>query len=162
MSPSLKAAEKFKLRGDLTLLLHYEKTGRQVRHHIRNTITYDGLNSSLYLWAQDGIVVTDYRIVTLTPGTNATPPTRGDLSVISPVAGASVSLTAANRTVSPATGELIITATLPLISPANGSTLSEVGLELGNGQLFARQIHPAFLKTVAFTLTYTWRLAVTA
>jgi hypothetical protein len=162
MKKSVSLDSKPKLRGDLTIVITNVITGRQTRHHVRNTITYDGLNSALYLWAQDAITVTDYRIVKLVPGTNPTPPTRGDVSVIAPVLGADINLTAPDRSISPATGELIITGTLPQVSPANGSTLTEVGLVLGNGQLFARQIHPAFLKQIAFTLTYSWRIAMTA
>jgi hypothetical protein len=106
--------------------------------------------------------VADYRIVKLVPGLDATPPTRGDLSVVDPVAvGNQINLTSANRALSAATGELVITGTLGT-TQANGLTLCEIGLVLGNGSLFARQVHPNFTKTSAFTLTYTWRIAVTA
>lgn len=164
MEPTCLVEGKVRLRGDLTLEICHTPSGRITRQHVRNTITYDGLNSSLYLWAQDGITPSDYQIATLVPGTNNQPPTRGDTSVISPiVAGDWITLAAGNRLVSPATGELIITATLGNaqgnVSP---SQLTEVGLLLGNGSLFARQVHPGFAKTNAFTLTYTWRIAVTA
>jgi len=155
----MELGSKSRLRGDLTIEITDVRTGRVRRHHVRNTITYDGLNSSLYLWAQDGINPADYRITQLQAGTNSTPPSRGDIAVISSVA--TVPLVTANRAVVPATGELVITATLGT-GAANGSTLCEVGLLLANNQLFARQIHPAFLKTSSFTLTYTWRIAVTA
>lgn len=155
----MELGSKSRLRGDLTIEITDVRTGRVRRHHVRNTITYDGLNSSLYLWAQDGINPADYRITQLQAGTNSTPPSRGDIAVISSVA--TVPLVTANRAVVPATGELVITATLGT-GDANGSTLCEVGLLLANNQLFARQIHPAFLKTSSFTLTYTWRIAVTA
>lgn len=155
----MELGSKSRLRGDLTIEITDVRTGRVRRHHVRNTITYDGLNSSLYLWAQDGINPADYRITQLQAGTNSTPPSRGDIAVISSVA--TIPLVTANRAVVPATGELVITATLGT-GAANGSTLCEVGLLLANNQLFARQIHPAFLKTSSFTLTYTWRIAVTA
>ena len=155
----MELGSKSRLRGDLTIEITDVRTGRVRRHHVRNTITYDGLNSSLYLWAQDGINPADYRITKLQAGTNSTPPSRGDIAVISSVA--TIPLVTANRAVVPATGELVITATLGT-GAANGSTLCEVGLLLANNQLFARQIHPAFLKTSSFTLTYTWRIAVTA
>jgi hypothetical protein len=159
MKSSMELGSKSRLRGDLTIEITDVRTGRVRRHHVRNTITYDGLNSSLYLWAQDGINPADYRITQLQAGTNSTPPSRGDIAVISSVA--TIPLVTANRAVVPATGELVITATLGT-GAANGSTLCEVGLLLANNQLFARQIHPAFLKTSSFTLTYTWRIAVTA
>lgn len=159
---SVKTSDKIRLRGDLTVTITNVLTGHTSRRHVRNTITYNGLNSSLYLWAQDGISVTDYQIAELVPGKNSTPPTRGDLGVVDPVDTADrLPLTSANRTVSPATGELVISATLGT-GQANGLTLCEVGLILGNGQLFARQVHPNFTKSSAFTLTYTWRIAVTA
>lgn len=159
MKSSIELGGNVRLRGDLSIEITDVNTGRVRRHHVRNTITYDGLNSSLYLWAQDGINPADYRITQLQAGTNNTPPSRGDIAVISPVA--TIALASANRAVVPATGELVITATLGT-GAANGSTLCEVGLLLTNNQLFARQIHPAFLKTSSFTLTYTWRIAVTA
>ena len=159
---SIRNDEKVRLRGDLTVTAENVLTGRLTRYHIRNTITYDGLNSALYLWAQDGVTAADYRIVSLVPGKNSTPPTRGDLSVVDPVgAGDRIALTAANRSVSASTSELVITGTLST-AQANGLTLCEIGLVLGNGSLFARQVHPNFTKTNAFTLTYTWRIATTA
>jgi hypothetical protein len=33
---------------------------------------------------------------------------------------------------------------------------------MGNGQMFARQVHPDIVKTSAITVTYTWRIAVTS
>jgi hypothetical protein len=157
--------EKMKLRGDLTLTITNVITGRVTRQHVRNTITYAGMNSALYLWTQDTGAVTDYRITQLVPGTNSSRPTRGDLSVVAPVDTASrITLSASNRSVVPATGELIITATLDTtqgnVTPP--LALCEVGLVLGNGDLFARQVHAPFQKTNAFTLTYSWRIAVTA
>ena len=151
-----------RLRGDLSIEITDVRTGRVRRHHVRNTITYDGLNSSLYLWAQDGINPADYRITQLRAGTNSTPPSRGDIGVIQPATGGLIALAAANRAVVPATGELVITATLGTTAGNDVNPLCEVGLLLANNQLFARQIHPAFLKTSSFTLTYTWRIAVTA
>ena len=159
---AIRSDDKVRLRGDLTVTMTNVSTGREVRHHVRNTITYDGLNSALYLWAQDSITAADYQIVKLVPGLNATPPTRGDVSVVNPVAaGNQIPLTSANRSLSAATGELTISGTLGT-TQANGLTLCEIGLVLGNGSLFARQVHPNFTKTSSFTITYTWRIAVTA
>jgi hypothetical protein len=157
---SVRTDESVRLRGDLTVIITHALTGRQTRHHIRNTITYSGLNSALYAWSQDTGTANDYRIVSLVPGSNSTPPSRGDTAVISP-APITIPLTIANRTVSSATGELVLTGTLGT-GDNNGIILNEVGLVMGNGALFARQVHPDFTKTNAFTLTYTWRIAVTA
>lgn len=150
-----------RLRGDITIIKTDCATGRETRISIRNTITYDGFNSALFAWAQDSGSANDFRITQLVPGTNGTPATHGDLGCYSPVIGAEIPLLAANREVSTSTGELIITATLPKISVANGSTLREVALMLGNTQCFARQAHPDVEKSVAFTLTYLWNIALT-
>jgi hypothetical protein len=159
---SIKIGDRPRLRGDLELRIQHSESGKERRINVRNQITYDGLNSMLWLWAQDGVVASDYQMQKLVPGTNATPPTRGDLAVLSPVPLADqITLFAPNRTVSTGTGELIITGTLTN-AQANGFALAEIGVTLGNGQLFARQVHPTFNKTAAFTLTYTWRFAVTS
>lgn len=162
MKSSMELGSKSRLRGDLTIEITDVRTGWVRKHHVRNTITYYGLNSSLYLWSQDGINPADYRITQLQAGTNSTPPSRGDIAVIQPATSGLIALVAANRAVVPATGELVITATLGTSQGNDTSPLCEVGLLLANNQLFARQVHPAFLKTTSFTLTYTWRIAVTA
>jgi hypothetical protein len=162
MKSSIDLGGNVRLRGDLSIEITDVNTGRTRRHHVRNTITYAGLNSSLYLWAQDGITPADYQIAKLRPGTNSTPPSRGDVGVIQPMADPAIVLAAANRSVIPATGELVINATLGTSVGNEALPLCEVGLLLANNQLFARQVHPAFLKTSSFTLTYTWRIAVTA
>lgn len=157
--------EPVRLRGDLSVAITNVHTGRVTRQHIRNTITYAGMNSALYLWSQDGITASDYQIAALVPGKSPTPPTHGDLAVIDPItSGDWIALTGANRTVVPSTGELIITATLDTLhgNVSAPDALCEVGLVLGNGALFARQVHTAFQKTNAFTFTYTWRIAMTA
>jgi hypothetical protein len=134
---------------------------------IRNIITYDGINGVLQLWKQDGIVPSDYQIASLQVGTNATPPTRGDVGLGAPVPvieGGTKVLAPANRTLSLPTGELVISAQL-LVGDALGPplrVLTEAGLLYGNGTLLARQVHPAIPKTALITVTYSWRLSVTA
>jgi hypothetical protein len=161
MSSQSVIEQPIKARGDLTLIITHVATGRQRRISTRNLITYDGLTAILHLLAQDGTTPSDYQITELVPGTNGTPPTRGDLGAYSPVPGAAITLLPGSRVVVPATGELIITATLPQVSPANGFVLTEAALMLANGKAFARQVHPAWQKQVAFTLTYEWRIALT-
>ena len=151
-----------RVRGDITIVKTDVRTGRQTKVHVRNTITYDGFNSALFAWAQDGVAANDFRITQLVVGTNGTPATAGDLGCLAPVIGAEIALTAAERQVAPTTGELIITATLPKVSPANGSSLTEVALMLGNGDCFARQVHAAFAKSAGFTLTYIWTISIGA
>jgi len=161
MIQKAKVRSSARLRGDITIIQTDVATGQQRRVSVRNTITYDGLNSALYAWAQDGVTANDFRITQLAVGTNGTPPTHGDVGCYAPVVGAAINLDATMREVVAATGELVITATLPKVSAANGFALTEVALMLGNGDCFARQVHPAFDKTVAFTLTYIWNIALT-
>lgn len=127
-----------------------------------NTIVYNGMNSPLYLWSQDTGSPTDWRLVKLIPGTNGTPPTYGDPGLGAPLgAPDEMNLTASNRAVVPTVGELVITATLGT-GQGNGNTLREVGLFMGNNQMFARQVHPDVPKTSSITVTYTWRIAITS
>jgi len=126
----------------------------------RNQITYNGANSALFLWTQDTGVWADWQFTKLVPGTSGVPPTAGDPGVGSPVSlGDQIILSSANRPVSTATSEVIITGSLSLVQ-ANGVNLREVGLILGNGQLFARQIYPVIAKNGSITVTYTWRISV--
>lgn len=156
-------ARRIKLRGDIQIEIHRPGVARPLRRYaIRNTITYDGFNSPLYLWSQDTGSPLDWRMVKLAPGTNGTPPTPGDLGLGGPLSEPdSIPLVAANRTVVPAAGEIVLTGTLSTLQ-ANGQTLREIGLFLGNGTLFARQVYPGIPKTNAITVTYTWRIAVTS
>lgn len=156
-----RVKDTIRIRGDLEIVIRHADTGRLYRREaIRNQITYEGLNSVIYLWSQDTGSPTDWQIAQLIPGTNNTPPTRGDVGLGAPLPSPSdhITLSAANRTPSPTTGELIITATLGT-GQANGFTLCEVGLFFGNNSMGMRQIHSPFPKTISFTVGYTWRLA---
>lgn len=163
LNPSGGVKDHLKLRGDIQIDIHRAGEPRPLRRYaIRNTIVLGGLNSPLYLWSQDTGSPADWRIVRLIPGTVGTPPTTGDVALMSPLPAADyINLTSADRTVLPASGELVLRGTLTT-GQAVGQTLREIGLFLGNGQLFARQVHPAIEKTGAITVTYTWRIAVTS
>jgi hypothetical protein len=149
-----------RLRGDVTVIVRDAKLGTETRRTKRNTITYTGTNAVLYLLAQDGVTASDYQIVALRFGANGTPPTRGNTGLGAP--GFSYTLLPSDRTPAPATGELVITASLGL-GDAAGEDLREVGLILGNGSLFARQIIPAVEnKTSAQSVEVEWRITVRA
>jgi hypothetical protein len=152
-----------KLRGDIQIDIYRDGASRPLRRYaIRNTIVYGGLNSPLYLWSQDTGTAADWRLVKLIPGTVGTPPTVGDVALGGALGPSDeINLVAANRTVVPASGELIITGSLTT-TQAVGQDLREIGLFMGNGQLFARQVHPVIQKTGAITVTYTWRIGVTS
>ncbi len=162
-SPSGGAKDLLRLRGDIQIEIRRAGEERPLRRYaIRNTIVLGGLNSPLYLWSQDTGSPTDWRIVRLIPGTVGTPPTTGDISLLGALPLADyINLTPADRTVLPASGELVIRGVLST-GQAVGQTLREIGLFLGNGQLFARQVHPAIQKTGSISVTYTWRIAVTS
>lgn len=151
------------MRGDLQVEVFRSGEARPLRRYaIRNTIVTAGLNSPLYLWSQDTGAPTDWRFVKLIPGTDGTPPTTGDTNLGAGLSAPDqITLIAANRTVNPSTGELLVTGALTT-SQANGQDLREVGIFMGNGQMFARQVHPTITKTSAITVTYTWRIAVTS
>lgn len=176
---------RMRLRGDLTIELFEAKgfdeavflarardnkiTDRDIgkrtfRSTVRNTITFTGITAPLILLAQNaGTVATDYQMATFTVGTNSTPPSRGDTALGSPVSGGSggsITLVDANRAESPSTGELIITVSYGT-GAANGFTLTEAGIFLGNGGLFSRQVNPGLPKTSAFIAGYTWRFGLT-
>lgn len=159
-----RAQSLFRLRGDLQIDVRHADGSRPKRTYaIRNTIVYDGLNSPLYLWTQDTGTPTDWRMVKLVAGTNGVPPSVGDVGLGAPLPDPldEMPLTLANRSVVPALGELVITVGLSL-TQANGQDLKEVGIFMGSGLLFARQIHPTITKNGAITVTYTWRIAVTS
>jgi hypothetical protein len=163
--PANQIGSTFRIRGDLEVWVRDPAGNPLRRFAIRNTIVYGGLNSALFLWAQDGITPTDYQISVLAAGSGVVPPTKGDIALNAPLPGGPtggvITLDASNRTVSPSTGELIFNAQLDT-TRANGYTLGEAGLFLGNTQLFARQVHPLIPKTSAITVSYTWRIAVTS
>lgn len=150
-----------KARGEVTVELRRDD-GDVRRMVVRNTITYGGLNGMLRLLAQATITPSDFALRRLVPGTNGTPPTPGDLALGAPVGPSDqIVLTGANFTELPASREIIVTGTLAT-GQANGQVLREIGLAFQNGTLYARQVHPAFEKDGTLSVTYTWRLSVTA
>jgi len=152
--------EPLPLRGEIELVI---RGGARVRRiAVRNTILYTGRNALLYLLAQTSGAPTDWKLARLIPGTNGTPPTPGDVGAFAPVSGPDqIVLTSPDVVVSPGTGELIVTGTL-LTTQANGQDLREIVLAMGNGEPFARQVHPTVSKDSPLTVTYTWRIAVTS
>jgi hypothetical protein len=148
------------MRGDLQIEVYDVNKQKTIRKHtIRNTITFDGTNSIINLWAQDGIDPTDWEIDSLKVGSNSTPPTRADTGLGSLVI--SKTLGVGNRIKSLPTGELIIQVQLAT-TDAVGFTLREAGLFFKNTKLGMRQIFPEIVKTSALTVAFTWRLGVTA
>lgn len=159
----LPVTDRVPLRGQIELVV---RRGDSVvrRIAVRNTITYVGRTALLQLLRQalGGASAMGGSPGHLVPGTNGTPPTVGDIALGAPLGGSDqIALTDPNLSVNGPSGELVVTGTLST-SQGNGSTLREVGLVLANGDLFARQVHPAVSKTALLTVTYTWRVAVTS
>lgn len=173
-----QASSDLPIRGDLTVKVRSIKSGRVLRTFvIRNTVTYLGMGTVVQLLSQRVAPPDDppaaLKLAELWVGDGAVPPVRGDtaLSMGGPGFRDKITLTDATKTpniVGPIY-ELRLLATLPSVTPANGFTLTEAGLytagsvvPLVTQKLFARQIHPAIVKTVAISIDYDWRISFTA
>lgn len=153
-----RVAEALRLRGDLSVRLTHVKTGRQRTITVQNTITYDGIDSPLYLWAPDGVDPADYAFNLLSVGSNNTPPSRGDVGLYQSFLNISIA-NSGQRVRS--TGQVEVRAT---ISPGTsvGETIREFGIILVNNNLFARQTTPDIELTGLFTVDVRWRITVSA
>lgn len=147
-----------RLRGDLCVTLRRESDGRTRRIVVRNTITYRGIDSPTYLWAPDGLTLTDYDFRSLAIGSNATPPTHGDVGLLAQFNTIAIN-TAPQRIRTP--GQVEVRATIPN-SMSLGQTIREFGILLGNGDLFARQTVPDIALTGVYAVDVSWRFGVTA
>lgn len=162
-SSQQRVSDRVPLRGQIELVIRHEN-GFVRRIAVRNTITYVGRAAILQLLRQalGGASAMGGSPGHLVPGTNGTPPTVGDIAMGAGLGPSDqIALTDSNLTVSQPTGEIIVSGTLTT-AQGNSSTLREVGLTLANGDLFARQVHPAVPKTNLLSVTYTWRVSVTS
>lgn len=150
--------EGIQLRGDLCVTLHRVRDGRRRRIIVRNTITYRGIDSPTYLWAPDALTLADYRFKDLAIGSNATPPTHGDVALLAQFNTISID-TSPQRVRSP--GQVEVKATIPN-NVSLGQTIREFGILLGNGNLFARQTVPDILLNGVYAVDVSWRFGVTA
>lgn len=152
------------LRGDLTVRLRDAKTGRQLRSYvIRNTVTFVGMGVLVQLLAQRAAdpLASSLKIASLRVGNGTTPPVRGDTALVDGTPF-SIPVSDANKTPNVlGPYELRIVVTLGA-GDANGKTLAEAGLFTAGGDMFARQIHPAIVKSAAIAVDYDWRLSFTA
>lgn len=166
------------MRGDLTVVVRDVKTGEvKKRIEIRNKITFLAADVLLELIAQratDPAPATN-SIFSMRMGTSNTVASRADTNLGAFVIGKE--LTDVDK-VTGIPGELQFSATLEA-ADANGSTLQEAGLftmgdavtplpndtpgtSPGDPRMFARQIHPAVIKSLAISVEYSWRIAFTA
>lgn len=153
-----RIADELRMRGDLSVRLTHVKTGRRKLITVQNTITYDGIDSPLFLWAPDGVSAADYAFNSLMVGSNGTPPTRGDTTMYASFL--TISIANGSQRVRSA-GQVEVRAT---ISPgtAVGQTIREFGIVLVNNSLFARQTTPDIELTGLFTVDVRWRITVSA
>ena len=172
-----QAASSLPIRGDLTVKVRSIKSGRVLRTYvIRNTVTYLGMGTVVQLLSQRVAPPDDppasLALAELWVGNGVTPPVRGDTALADGSGFRDkIALTDATKTpniVGPVY-ELRLLATLPSITPANTFTLTEAGLYTAGSvlpvvtqKLFARQIHPAIVKTSAIAIDYDWRISFTA
>jgi hypothetical protein len=164
-----QASSDLPIRGDLTVKVRSVKSGRLLRTFvIRNTVTYLGMGTVVQLLSQRVAPPDDppasLKLAELWVGDGAVPPVRGDtaLSMGGPGFRDKITLTDATKTpniVGPIY-ELRLLATLPSVTPANGFTLTEAPPV--TQKLFARQIHPAIVISVAIAIDYDWRISFTA
>ena len=87
------------------------------------------------------------------------PPTRDDPGLSSPVI--TLPLDATTRELSLPTSDLVLSATIGT-ADAVGNTVCEAGWFFANGTMGGRQVHVPIELTGLITVTYTWRLGVTA
>lgn len=147
-----------RLRGNLYVTLRRIRDGKTRRIVVRNTITYRGIDSPTYLWAPDGLTLADYAFQSLAIGSNATPPTHGDVSLLAQFNAISIN-SAPQRVRSP--GQVEVRATIGN-SVSLGNTIREFGILLANGDLFARQTVPDILLNGVYAVDVSWRFGVTA
>lgn len=171
-------ADGIKMRGDLTVTVRDGRTRRVLKRiEIRNKITFLAADLLVELLAQratDPAPLQD-SMFSMRMGSSNTPASRADTNLGAFVIG--VQLNDVNK-VTGVPGELQFLATLAT-TDANGNTLQEAGLFTrgsagsptpsdapgtapGNPRMFARQIHPPVVKTVAISVEYDWRIAFTA
>lgn len=154
----VRPEDDMRLRGDLCITLRRVRDGKTRRIVVRNTITYRGIDTPTYLWAPDGLTLTNYDFRTLAFGSNATPPTHGDLGLLAQFNTIAIN-TAPQRVRSP--GQVEVRATVPN-NVSLGQTIREFGILLGNGDLFARQTVPDILLNGVYAVDVSWRFGVTA
>lgn len=151
------------LRGDITIKVTDRRTGRVVNTvQVRNKIVQSGLNALPLLLAQDEteFPASQCKLGSLRVGTSTVAPTIGDVGLHTPVAAGNVTLDAVNLTTNG--GVLTVQATLPEALNSSPVTLTEAGLFLVNGTLFARQIHSSITTGPGLRMDYTWVLTFTA
>jgi len=166
------------MRGDLTIVVRDAKSGKErKRIEIRNKITFLAADVLVELLAQRATdpAASANTIFSMRMGTSNTAASRADTNLGAYIIGKEL---ADVDKVTGVPGELQFSSTLEAVD-ANGNTLQEAGLftagdavtptpsdtpgvAAGDPRMFARQTHPAIIKTVAITVEYSWRIAFTA
>ena len=161
-----RLSDRIRVRGYIGFTIRDAKTGRVLRRYEdRNTITYLGLSSLIYMWSQRVAdpAPSTFKVTELHVSTGNTAPTAADTNLATPGSAVVLALTDPSKTVTVAapTFELRLAATLQA-GQGNGLTFKEAGVFLSNGNMIARQIHPNIDKTGAIVIDYDWRLDLVA
>lgn len=160
-----------KFRGDITITVTSRLTNRVLqRLEVRNKIVQVGLNAFPYFLSQreDEPNGTNYetpnmRLAHLRVGTGDTPAAKTNTALVTHVPAFDVALTSDNFSPEETDeGTLVIRATLPAQTGATSYRLSEAGLFLANGWLFARQAHSPIDTAPGLQLDYAWTLSFMA
>jgi hypothetical protein len=166
------------MRGDLSITVRDAKSGKvRKKIEIRNKITFLAADVLVELLAQRATdpATTANTIFSMRMGTSSTAASRADTNLGAFVIGKAL---ADVDKVTGVPGELQFSATLEA-ADGNGSTFQEAGLftagsagvptasdtpgtSPGDPRMFARQTHPAIIKSIAITVEYSWRIAFTA
>ena len=154
----VRREDAVKLRGDLCVTIRRVRDGKTRKLTVRNTITYRGIDSPTYLWAPDGLTLTDYAFHRLAIGSNATPPTYGDVSLLAQFNTVDID-SSPQRVRTP--GQVEVRASIPN-TMSLGSTIREFGILLANGDLFARQTVPPIELNGVYAVDVSWRFGVAA
>ena len=170
------------LYGIMTVSVYDVKRGKKeriLRLVKRNQITNDGRKVVLELLGQlavvDGGTITqehpEYNnLWSFSIGTSCTPPTLGDTALGAPVWTSKLTPLAVERQVDLTNFEINITKDVAA-GQANNQIICEAGIFTRGDdddpalavhrRMYARQIHPAVLKSAAMSIVYDWRLGVT-
>lgn len=154
--------DTIRLRGDIEINVRNRVTGQVIRKiSVRNKIVSAGVAALPYLLAR--IDAENRSLSALAVGSGTASPSALDTSLQNEITGSRVMLSDVNLSF-PSAGQLKVDVRL------NDSTsgapealeISEAGLFLANGALFARQIHDPITTAPGIQLDYAWVLTFTA
>lgn len=156
--------EGLKIRGDIVVRAINLATGEVCqRVEVRNAIMQNGVLAIAKLLTQNASAAAPgtFKVTRLAAGSGTLAANSSQTALQSPVASADYTLTDADRviTVGP---PVVIKFTAQMDALAPGTTLTEAGLFLSDGTMFARQIHASVTAANGIVIDYEWRITLTA